>query len=119
MRISGRWPLTRFKNCCEDLSDDTRPGRPESENCAELVQNKREIIAVDGHFTVRMLAEELNTNGETVRQILTMDLGKKKVSARFVPHQLSDDQQIADVDIIATAKNDPDVLDSIITGDRI
>lgn len=114
--------FTRFKNGREDLNDDARPGRPEGENRAELVQKIREIIAIDGNFTVRMLAEELNTNRETVRQILTIDLGKRKVCARFVPHQLTEDQQIARVahcrDIIQTAENDPDFLDSIITGDE-
>ncbi|XP_029178128.1 protein GVQW3-like [Nylanderia fulva] len=104
-----KW-FKRFKNGREDLNDDERPGRPEGSNRAELVEKVREIIAVDGNFTVRMLAEELNSSTGTIWTILTDDLGKRKVCARFVPHQLNKDQKIARVehckDIISTAKND-------------
>ena len=35
------------------------------------------------------MAEELNTSKNTIWRILTEDLGKRKVCARFVPHQLN------------------------------
>lgn len=112
----------RFKNGREDLNDDPKPGRPEARNHAELVEKVREIIAVDGNMTVKMLAEELNSTTFTIWTILTKDLGKRKVCARFVPHQLNKDQEIARVeyckDIIETAENDQSFLDSIITGDE-
>ncbi|XP_054725145.1 protein GVQW3-like [Anastrepha obliqua] len=111
-----------FKNGSEDLNDVERPGRSEASNRAELMEKDREIIAVDGNFTVRMLAEELNSSTGTIWKILTDDLGKRLVCARFVPHQLNEDQKIGRVehckDIISTAENDPDFLDSIITGDE-
>ena len=81
--------FTRFKNGRYDLNDDPRPGRPEASNRAELVEKVREIIAIDANFTVRMLAEELNSSYCTIYTILTEDLGKRKVFARFVPHQLN------------------------------
>ena len=40
-----------------------------------------------------MLAEELNTSKNTIRRILTEDLGKRKVCARFVSHQSNEDQK--------------------------
>ncbi|XP_054744377.1 protein GVQW3-like [Anastrepha obliqua] len=112
--------LKRFKTGREDLNDDDRPGRPEASNRAELVKKVREIIAVNGNFTVRMLAEELNSSTGTIWKILTDDLAKRKVCACFVPHH--EDQKIARVepckDIISTAENDPDFFDSIITSDE-
>ena len=81
--------FTRFKNGRDDLNDDPRPGRPETSNGAELVEKVRKIIAIDANFTVRMLTEELNLSYCTIYSILTEDLGKKKVFARFVPHQLN------------------------------
>ena len=66
--------------------------------CAELVEKVREIIAIDANFTVRMLAEELNSSYCIIYIILTDDLGKIKVCACFVPHQLSEDQKIARVE---------------------
>ena len=86
--------FTQFKNGRGDLNDDPRPGRPEASNRAELVDKVREIIAIDTNFTVRMLAEELNSSYCTIYTILTEDLSKRKVCARFVPHKLNDDQEI-------------------------
>ena len=81
--------FTRFKNGRDYLNDDLRPGRPEASNRAELVKKVREIIAIDTNFTVRMLAEELNLSYCTIYTKLTEDLDKRKVFARFVPHQLN------------------------------
>ena len=85
--------FTRFKNGHEDLNDDLRPGRPEVSNRVELVGKVREIIGIDVNFTTRMLSEELNTSKNTIWRILTEDLSKRKVCARFVPHQLNEDQK--------------------------
>ncbi|GJQ71844.1 hypothetical protein Trydic_g11522 [Trypoxylus dichotomus] len=54
-----------------------------------------------------MLAEQLNTNRKTIRQLLTIHLGKGKACGYFVPHQLKQ-----------TAENDSDFLDCIITDDE-
>ena len=81
--------FTRFKNGGDDLNDDPRPGRPEASNLAELVEKVGEIIAIDANFTVRMLAEELNSSYYTIYTILTKDLGERKVCPRFAPHQLN------------------------------
>ena len=85
--------FTRFKNGRDDLNDDPRPGRPETSNPAELVEKVRGTIAIDANFTVRMLAEELNLSYCTIYTILTEYLGKRKVCAHFVPHQLNKDQK--------------------------
>ena len=53
------------------------------------MEKVREIIAIDANFIVRMLTEELNLSYCTMYTILTEDLGKRKVFARFVPHQLN------------------------------
>ena len=81
--------FTRFKNGREDLNDGLRPCRPEVSNRAKLVEKFREIIDIDAKFTTRMLAEELNMSKNTIWRILTEDLGKRKVCARFVLHQLN------------------------------
>ena len=78
--------FTRFKNGRAYLNDDLRPSRPEVSNRAELVENVREIIGIDANFTTRMLAEELNKSKNTIWRILTEDLCKRKVCARFVSH---------------------------------
>ena len=81
--------FTQFKNGHDDLTDNPRPGRPETSNRAKLVEKVREMIAINPNFTVRMLAKELYSSYCTIYTILTEDLGKRKVCARFVPHQLN------------------------------
>ena len=81
--------FTRFKNSREDLNDDLRPVRLKVSNRAELVEKAREIIGIDANFTTRMLAEEFNWSKNTIWRFLFEDLGKRKVCARFVPHQLN------------------------------
>ena len=44
----------------------------------------REMIAYDANSTVRWIAEELNTTKDMIHEILTQDLNKQKVCARFV-----------------------------------
>ena len=85
--------FTRFKNGRGDLNNDPRPGQPKASNRAELVEKVHEIIAIDANFNVRMLAEELNSSYCTIYAIITEDLVKRKVCARFVPHQLNEDHK--------------------------
>ena len=63
--------FTHFKNGCDDLNDDPRPGRAEASNRAELVEKLREIIAIDANFTMRMLAEELDLSYCPIYTLLT------------------------------------------------
>jgi hypothetical protein len=42
---------------------------------------------------VRVMAEELNMNRETVRQIVKENLGKRQFSAKMVPRILTHDQK--------------------------
>jgi hypothetical protein len=46
-----------------------------------------------------MMAEELNLDRETVRKILTADLGMRTVPAKMVPKMLSDDQKQQQFDV--------------------
>jgi hypothetical protein len=69
-----------------------------------------------------MMAEELNSDRETVGKIFTKDLGMRKVSARMVPRILSDDQKQRRLHVCPNicrqlAKGD-NFLDRVFTGDE-
>jgi len=40
-----------------------------------------------------VIADHLNIGKETVHQIVTIDFGKRKICARFVPHALTKEQK--------------------------
>jgi hypothetical protein len=69
-----------------------------------------------------MMAEELNLDRETVRKILTEDLGMREVSAKLVPQIFSDDQKERWLDVCSDlsrqlAKGN-NFLDRVIMGDE-
>ena len=92
----------------ETIEDEARPGRPFSVRNEGLIAKVRKRIQEESCVTVRMIADELGVNRETIRQILVEELGKRKVAFRFVPHALSEDQRHERVqyakDIIKTAR---------------
>jgi len=49
------------------------------------------MIAYEPNLTVRWMAEELYMIKDIIHEILTKDLNKRKVCARFVPHALNED----------------------------
>ncbi|GFS43198.1 histone-lysine N-methyltransferase SETMAR [Nephila pilipes] len=69
-----------------------------------------------------MIAESLNMSVGSVFTIMTEDLKKKKLCARFVPHTLTTEQKehriASSEDLIATAEEDPNILKTIVTGDE-
>ncbi|GFT09586.1 histone-lysine N-methyltransferase SETMAR, partial [Nephila pilipes] len=69
-----------------------------------------------------MIAESLNMSVGSVFTIMTEDLKKKKLCARFVPHTLTTDQKehriASSEDLIAAADEDPNFLKTIVTGDE-
>ena len=71
------------------VENDEKGGRPKwtctdvnNAAVADLVKNDRLIAS-------RMTAESSNIPKTVVLRILKMDLGKKKLCARFVPHSLT------------------------------
>jgi predicted transcriptional regulator len=68
-----------------------------------------------------MIAEELNVDKETVRQILTENLKTKKVCAKMVPKNLSEDQKLNREEMcqnVLEKTEDPDFLNSVVTCDE-
>jgi hypothetical protein len=63
------------------------------------VEKVRKLVCSDGQLSIRMMAEELNLDRESVRKILTEDLGMKKVSAKMVLRILTDDQKQQQLDV--------------------
>jgi len=69
-----------------------------------------------------MLAESLKISRAVVLRILKENLGKRKLCARFVPHDLTSEQKedrvISCQDIIAMADADKNFFSKIIMGDE-
>jgi len=67
------------------VQDDPRSGQPKTHRTDANVDRVRAVVRSDRRLGVRVIAEELNINRETVRQIVKEDLGMRKIPAKMVP----------------------------------
>jgi len=111
----------RFRNGREDVKDNARSGRPSTARTEENVEYVRRLLTEDLRTTLQMIADLLNIGKETVRQIVTEDLGKRRICARFVPHALTTEQKQERVvycqDLLLMGQ-DECFGENIITGDE-
>ena len=85
------------------------------------------IIEKDARFTVRQLAQMTNLGLPSIHFILKKILKVTKISARWIPHLLTDEQnrtrvkmakQLLKKDTPPPTKKKKKVFDSLITGDE-
>ena len=110
----------RFKDGRESVESDPRSGRPATSRTPENVERVRAAISKGRRLTVRELEADLGIPKTTVSQILTQDLGLKRVTAKFVPQLLLPEQEehraaVAN-DLTQPTSNEPDFLKKVITG---
>ena len=87
-----RW-VKLFSEGRECVTDEERSGRPATRITEEIIVKVRQIVRENRRLTVRSIAEQLNIGRETVRKILTEDLDMKKVCAKMVPKELTEEQK--------------------------
>ena len=80
------------------------------------------MIHGNRHLTVREVANKVGISIGSCHQILTEELRMRRVSAKFVPRLLTDDQKENRVEIseelLANANGNENFLKNIITGDE-
>ena len=87
------WWYACFRDGREDVKDDARSGRPSTARTDENVESVHHLLTEDRRTTLQMIADRLNIGKETVHRIVTEDLGRRKICARFVPHALTTEQK--------------------------
>jgi len=96
---------------------DPRIGQPKTQMTDAVVGRVRTLLRSDRRVGVRVIAEELNMNRETVRQIVKEDLGLRKFSAKMVPRILTHDQKKHRLHISSDLLRKAEMFDRVITGD--
>ncbi|GFY13863.1 putative mariner transposase [Trichonephila clavipes] len=120
--LESFWLYKRFKDGRQDVEDDSRPGRPSTSKTDENVEKVASLIRSDRRLSIRAIAETVNIDKECVRQILHDNLNMQKVCAKMVPKILTFEQQATrknvSTDILDAIKNDPNLLEKVITCDE-
>ena len=86
-----RWKK-KFESGVESIKNAPKSGRPKSASRKEIVSKIKEIIEGDARFTVRDIARKVDISLSTVHLILKKHLKIRKISARWEPHLLTDEQ---------------------------
>ena len=87
-----RWKK-KFESGVESIKNAPKSGRPKSASRKEIVSKIKEIIEGDARFTVRDMARKVGISLSTVHLILKKHLKVRMISARWVPHLLTDEQK--------------------------
>jgi hypothetical protein len=93
-----RWRPTNGSNVLKmeerQRMTDERSGRPSTWRSEPLIVQVKNIIRGNRRMTVREAAEEVGIYIGSCHTIFTEDLGMHRVSVKFVPRLLTDDQKL-------------------------
>ena len=82
----------KFKCVRTSLEDEARSGRPLDATDEEMCKKVRDLVYSDRRIQVEEIAQALGISHGSVSTILHDRLGMRKLTARWVPKSLSDEQ---------------------------
>jgi hypothetical protein len=74
------------------VKDEQHSGRPSATRTGDNTTQVRELVRSDRRLTVRMISDGVNMNRETVRLILTEELEMRKICAKMVSRNLTEQE---------------------------
>ena len=104
----SRW-ANRFREGRVSISDDGRSGRPKTSTDERSVKLVADALEGDRRATCEELSAATGLSTTSVFRILTNDLEKRKICARWVPHCLTVEQKQKRLDIATLLKQRCDV----------
>ena len=117
-----RWKK-KFESGVESIKNAPKSGRPNSASRKKIVSKIKKIIEGDARFTVCDIARNVGISLSTVHLILKKHLKVRKISARWVPHLLTGEQNRQRVKVAKKLlqmfpKYDKKQLANFVTGDE-
>ena len=92
LRTVERWSKL-FCEGREELEDEARSGRRITKTTSENIEQIWLLINDDPYLTIEELQEQTDLSYGTVHRILTNHLNLRKITARYVPKDLTDLQR--------------------------
>ena len=75
------------------VEDEQCSGRPSATRTSDNTARVGELVRSDQRLAVKIIADEVNVNREAVRRILNEELWKRKICAKMVPRNLTEQQR--------------------------
>ena len=91
--------IGEFKRSRTSLEDETRSGRPSDATDEEMCNKVRDLVYSDKRIKVEEIANALHFSHGSVSTTLHDRLGMHKLTARWVPKSLSDEQMATRVSV--------------------
>ena len=85
--------VAQFKRGDFSTCDAPCPGRHNTVNTPEIIDQIHELILEDRRISAKSIAEQLGISRERVRSFIHEDLDMRKLSAKWVPKCLNADQK--------------------------
>jgi histone-lysine N-methyltransferase SETMAR len=89
------WWASRFRKGWISIQDDPKSGRPVTATDDTSVVIVSTLLEEDRRKSCEEIAHEANMSTASVFRIVTQTLQNRKVAAKWVPHQLSEEQKAA------------------------
>jgi len=99
----SRW-ATRFREGRVTINDDPKSGRPKTSTDEQSVKVVTDFLAVNRRATCEEISKPTGISSTSVFLILTKDLQKRKICARWVPHCLTAEQKPKRLEIATVLK---------------
>ena len=104
------------------MESDPRSGRPSTSQKEEVIDQVREKVLEDRRLTAQDIVAKVGISTGSAQSILTENLNLRRVSAKFVPKLLTEQQmerrkEISE-DMLDLTNHDPEFIKAIITGDE-
>lgn len=117
----AKW-AKEFKEGRATTEDLQRCGRPKSATGPEVLEKLQEALHADRRQTCRELSACLGISSESVRTMLESDLRMKKISAKWIPKELTQEQKDTRVHIAQSLRSrfrkDAGMLERIVAIDE-
>ena len=98
IRTIYKW-IKYFKAGGESLEDQRRSGRPKTAITQDNIRLLENLVEENPHITYAEIEAETLLHLSTIKEILHKELNLKKITSRWVTHQLNDAQKKKRVDI--------------------
>ena len=103
----------------DSVTDEERSGWPATSRTEENIAKVHQIVRENSRPTVSSIAEQVNSDRETVRKILTVDLDMRKACAKMVRKEITEEQKQGSVTICQDLlQRHDDILGRVITGNE-
>ena len=89
----------RFSSGRESLEDDPRSGRTITVVTQQNIDSVKVLVNDDPYISIDLIAGILDISHGSVDTILKQHLGLKKISSRWVPHELTQEQRLRRVNV--------------------